>query len=280
MMEIQAPGEMQRVSAQLKREGRRIAFVPTMGALHAGHLSLIAAARKSGDFLVVSIFVNPAQFGPGEDFAAYPRDLNKDRELLVSQNVDLLFAPEAAAMFPPGFNSWLEVRGELAVGLCAKSRPGHFSGVATVVAKLFNLVRPDVVFFGQKDYQQQLVVRKMVADLNFPVEIVTVPTVREDDGLAKSSRNQYLSPAERAAAAVLFKGLQAAKEWAAGEEKDARSLKKRLTDFIKQEPLARIDYIEVVDPQTLAELKEIKGDALIALAVYIGKTRLIDNLLI
>lgn len=276
MLRLSGLKEMQELSAQARRDKRRIGFVPTMGALHQGHLSLVAEARKKCDLLIVSIFVNPIQFGPKEDFNAYPRDIEKDSQLLAPYNVDVLFTPQAKEMFPEGFKSQIEVK-ELTGTLCGKSRPGHFAGVAMVVAKLFNLVQPDKAFFGAKDFQQQLVIRKMVADLNFPVEIVTLPTVRESDGLAMSSRNRYLSPEERKAATVLYRGLLMAKQVLAGGTEPSK-VRQQLEEFIGQEPLARIDYVAVVDPETLADVAN-KG-ALVALAVYIGRTRLIDNLVV
>ncbi|MFA6170124.1 MAG: pantoate--beta-alanine ligase [Candidatus Margulisiibacteriota bacterium] len=277
MLRLSGLKEMQAFSAQARRDKRTIGFVPTMGALHEGHLALAAEARKRCDLLVVSIFVNPIQFGPKEDFNAYPRDLEKDAQLLAPYEVDVLFTPSAAEMFPDGFNVQVEVKG-ITETLCGKSRPGHFAGVATVVAKLFNLVQPDRAFFGAKDYQQQLVIRKMVADLNFPVEIVTLPTVRESDGLAMSSRNRYLSPEERQAATVLYRGLLLAKE-ALAKGTEPIKVQQQIEAFIGQEPLAKLDYVTVVDSETLAEASN-KGKHLVALAVYIGKTRLIDNLVV
>ncbi|MFA5034852.1 MAG: pantoate--beta-alanine ligase [Candidatus Margulisiibacteriota bacterium] len=277
MFRLSGLKEMQELSAQARRDKRQIGFVPTMGALHEGHLSLVAQAGKECDLLVVSIFVNPIQFGPQEDFNAYPRDFEKDAQLLAPYNVDVLFAPQAAEMFPEGFSSQIEVKG-LTEMLCGKSRPGHFAGVTTVVAKLFNLVQPDKAFFGAKDYQQQLVIRKMAKDLNFPVEIVTLPTVRENDGLAMSSRNRYLSPEERKAATILYRALLLAKE-ALAKGTDPIKVRQQIEGFIGQEPLAKVDYVVVVDPMTLADVSK-DGKCLVALAVYIGKTRLIDNLVV
>lgn len=277
MLRLSGLKEMQELSAQARRDKRQIGFVPTMGALHEGHLSLVAQAGKECDLLVVSIFVNPIQFGPQEDFNAYPRDFEKDAQLLAPYNVDVLFAPQAAEMFPEGFSSQIEVKG-LTEMLCGQSRSGHFAGVTTVVAKLFNLVQPDKAFFGAKDYQQQLVIRKMAKDLNFPVEIVTLPTVRENDGLAMSSRNRYLSPEERKAATILYRALLLAKE-ALAKGTDPIKVRQQIEGFIGQEPLARVDYVAVVDPMTLADVSKC-GKCLVALAVYIGKTRLIDNLVV
>lgn len=277
MLRLSGLKEMQELSAQARRDKRQIGFVPTMGALHEGHLSLVAQAGKECDLLVVSIFVNPIQFGPQEDFNAYPRDFEKDAQLLAPYNVDVLFAPQAAEMFPEGFSSQIEVKG-LTEMLCGQSRSGHFAGVTTVVAKLFNLVQPDKAFFGAKDYQQQLVIRKMAKDLNFPVEIVTLPTVRENDGLAMSSRNRYLSPEERKAATILYRALLLAKE-ALAKGTDPIKVRQQIEGFIGQEPLAKVDYVVVVDPMTLADVSK-DGKCLVALAVYIGKTRLIDNLVV
>ncbi|MBU1867489.1 MAG: pantoate--beta-alanine ligase, partial [Candidatus Margulisbacteria bacterium] len=245
---------------------------------HEGHLSLVEAARKKCDFLVVSIFVNPKQFGPNEDFKNYPRDLNKDLALLTPYEIDVVFTPEAEAMFPAGFSANVEINGGLVEALCGKSRPGHFSGVLTVVAKLFNLTRPDLAFFGEKDYQQQLIIRKMTKDLNFPIEIVTMPTIREANGLAKSSRNDYLKLDEREAAGVIFRALQLAKEKISKEPINA--IKQQLRELVEKEPLAKIDYIELADPETLAEAGFDAKKVLVALAIWIGQTRLIDNLVV
>ena len=256
--------------------GKRIGLVPTMGYLHAGHLSLVQAARHECDVVVMSIFVNPKQFGPQEDFATYPRDMEGDLRQAREAGVDAVFTPTVAEMYPPGFLTEVSVH-ELTAPLCGASRPGHFNGVTTVVAKLFNIVGPDRAYFGQKDYQQVLVIRKMATDLCMPLTVVTCPTVRESDGLAMSSRNAYLTPAERQAALVLWRALRLAEERLAQGEREGTRLAATLRDFIAQEPLARIDYVAVADPDTLQEVEQLSGTALVALAVYIGKTRLIDN---
>lgn len=254
-------------------------FVPTMGYLHEGHLSLVRRARAENDRVAVSIFVNPTQFGPHEDYARYPRDLERDLRLLEPLGVDLVFVPSVEEMYPPGFQTWVIVE-EVSRPLEGASRPGHFRGVATVVAKLFNILQPDRAYFGQKDAQQTVVIRRMVQDLNIPVEIVICPTVREPDGLAMSSRNTYLNPEERRAAMVLFRALQAAKARYEAGERDAERLREAMREVIRAEPLARIDYVSVAHPETLQELERVEGPALLSLAVYIGTTRLIDNLML
>lgn len=254
-------------------------FVPTMGYLHEGHLSLVRRARAENDRVAVSIFVNPTQFGPHEDYARYPRDLERDLRLLEPLGVDLVFIPSVEEMYPPGFQTWVIVE-EVSRPLEGASRPGHFRGVATVVAKLFNILQPDRAYFGQKDAQQTVVIRRMVQDLNIPVEIVICPTVREPDGLAMSSRNSYLNPEERRAATVLFRALQAAKARYEAGERDAERLREAMREVIRAEPLARIDYVSVAHPETLQELERVEGPALLSLAVYIGTTRLIDNLML
>ena len=254
-------------------------FVPTMGYLHEGHLSLVRRARAENDRVAVSIFVNPTQFGPHEDYARYPRDLERDLRLLEPLGVDLVFVPSVEEMYPPGFQTWVIVE-EVSRPLEGASRPGHFRGVATVVAKLFNILQPDRAYFGQKDAQQTVVIRRMVQDLNIPVEIVICPTVREPDGLAMSSRNSYLNPEERRAATVLFRALQAAKARYEAGERDAERLREAMREVIRAEPLARIDYVSVAHPETLQELERVEGPALLSLAVYIGTTRLIDNLML
>lgn len=262
-----------------KARGAVVGFVPTMGYLHAGHARLMEQARRECDYVVVSIFVNPLQFGPNEDLARYPRDLPRDQAICESVGVDLLFAPDVAEMYPDGSSlTFVEVTG-LTKGLCGAARPGHFRGVTTVVAKLFNLVMPDVAYFGQKDAQQVRVIQQMVADLQFPVEIRVVPTVREPDGLAMSSRNTYLSPQERQAALVLSRTLSTAVAALEQGERDAHRLRAQMQRQIAEEPLARLDYAEVVSWRTLEPVDAIGGETLIALAVYIGTTRLIDNVL-
>jgi pantoate--beta-alanine ligase len=256
-----------------------VGFVPTMGYLHEGHLSLVRQAKTENPSVVASIFVNPTQFGPKEDFARYPRDPERDLALLEKEGTDIVFMPEAEEMYPPGFNSWVEVGG-LTEKLEGAARPGHFRGVATVVAKLFNIVRPDRAYFGQKDAQQLLVIKKMVKDLDMGLEIIAAPTVREPDGLAMSSRNTYLSAEERKQATVLYQSLQLAQRLYAGGEKDAGAIKAQMTALIGQQPLADIEYISIADSATLDELDKVKPPALVSMAVRFGKTRLIDNVVV
>jgi len=275
MKVVEKIDEMKQVRRELPET---VGFVPTMGYLHDGHLALVKRARAENPSVVVSIFVNPTQFGPQEDLASYPRDTQRDLALLEKEKTDIVFMPSAAEMYPPQFNSWVEI-GKVTERLEGASRPGHFRGVATVVAKLFNIVQPTKAYFGQKDAQQAVVIRKMVADLNMNLEIVTVPTVREPDGLAMSSRNTYLSPEQRQAAVVLYQALSLAQQlWSQGE-KDAEKLRQEMTGLIQQQPLATIDYISVADDETLDELDEVKPPALVSLAVRIGKVRLIDNIM-
>jgi len=258
-----------------------VGFVPTMGYLHEGHLSLVRRARSECQHVVVSIFVNPTQFGPGEDYQRYPRDEARDLALLEREGVDLVFVPSAAEMYPEGFATWVEVSGPLTERLEGASRPGHFRGVATVVLKLFNLVQPHRAYFGEKDAQQLLVVRRMVAHLNLPVEIVPCPTVREPDGLAMSSRNVYLSPEERTQALALSRALELARRLVREEGlRDAAELRRRLEDFLRRSPGVGLDYVSVAHPETLAELERIEGPALVLLAARVGPARLIDNALI
>ena len=267
--------------AEFKKARRRIdstvGFVPTMGYLHEGHLVLVRRAKAENEVAVASIFVNPTQFGPKEDFARYPRDPERDLDLLKKEETDLVFMPSAGEMYPEGCSTWVDVL-KVTERLEGASRPGHFRGVATVVAKLFNIVEPTRAYFGQKDAQQVVVVRKMVADLNMNLEVVVVPTHREPDGLAMSSRNVYLNPQERQSALVVWQSLNLAQQlWSQGERK-AKILRQQMTDLIRKEPLARIDYISIANPETLKELTEIKQPALVSLSVYVGKTRLIDNI--
>jgi len=256
-----------------------VGFVPTMGYLHEGHLALVRQARAENSSVVASIFVNPTQFGPQEDFERYPRNPKRDLAMLEKEGVDIVFMPSVAEMYPPQFDSWVEV-GKVTERLEGATRPGHFRGVATVVAKLFNIVQPDKAYFGQKDAQQALIIKKMVADLNMNLEVVTVPTVREPDGLAMSSRNIYLNPEERKAATVLYQALSLAQKlWSQGE-KDAQTIRQQMTDLIKKQPLADIDYISIADAETLDELDKVRPPAVVSLAVRIGKTRLIDNVVL
>lgn len=261
-----------------KKQGLSVGFVPTMGYLHEGHKSLMDAARKGNDKVVVSIFVNPMQFGPTEDLATYPRDLDHDAALCESAGVELIFHPEAEEMYEKDFCSFVDMTG-LTEGLCGKTRPIHFRGVCTVVNKLFNIVTPDHAYFGQKDGQQLAVIKRMVRDLNMDIEIVGCPIVREEDGLAKSSRNTYLSHEERKAALILSKTVALGKELAK-TEKDANKVVEAMKKNIETEPLAKIDYVEAVDALSMAPVEKLEGTCMLAMAVYIGKTRLIDNTLI
>lgn len=263
-----------------KKAGKSIGLVPTMGYLHEGHLSLVEQARGQCDVVVVSIFVNPIQFGQGEDFETYPRDLSRDQALLAAHGVDALFAPLTGDMYPSGYHSFVEVGGEITAKLCGASRPGHFKGVATVVSKLFNICLPDQAFFGQKDAQQVMVIEKMVRELNFPVRIVRVPIVREADGLAKSSRNVYLDAEQRCQALVLNRALQEADNHIQRGERDAERLKEIMREVITSSPQATVDYVEIYDAVDLGEMERIDRKALMALAVKFGSTRLIDNRLV
>ncbi len=276
MRAVASVAEMKDLVREWKGRGLTIGFVPTMGALHEGHLSLVGESRRRSAVTVVSVFVNPTQFGPAEDFQAYPRDFEKDRDLLQKEGVDCVFHPGAAEVYPPGYKTFVEVH-SLQERLCGRTRPGHFRGVATVVLKLFHIVRPDLAFFGWKDAQQLIVLRRMAADLDLDVELVGCPIVREPDGLAMSSRNAYLSPEERRAALVLSRSLgEAGAAIAAGERRGAEVVR-LLQEAVAGEPLARLDYVEVVDMEELRHLETLKGEILVALAVRIGTTRLIDN---
>jgi pantoate--beta-alanine ligase len=257
----------------------RLGLVPTMGYLHRGHMALVERARRENESVAASIFVNPTQFGPNEDFNRYPRDLPRDLGMLESAGVDLVFVPPVEEMYPPGYSTYIEVEA-ITQPLEGAVRPGHFRGVATVVFKLLNIAGAERAYFGQKDAQQTVVVRRMVRDLNIPTEIVVVPTVREADGLAMSSRNAYLDQKERAAAPVLYRALGSALEaWRSGE-RDALALRERMRSVLAAEPLARVVYVSVADPLTLEELGQVPGEALVSLAVRIGRTRLIDNMLL
>ena len=271
--------EMQKLAQSTHRQGRRIGFVPTMGALHQGHLSLMEHLRNKCDLLVVSIYVNPTQFAPGEDLEKYPRNLQEDSAKCEDAGVDVVFAPPDRQMYPPGFSTYVNVE-KLTEVLCGASRPSHFRGVTTVVAKLFNIVQPDVAVFGQKDYQQTIVIKRMVADLNWETEILVAPTMREADGLAMSSRNRYLSSEERDSALMLFQALTRAYQMIKDGERSAEKLKQAMHQIIASGHQNRIDYISVVNGESLQEVKNMKGDTLLAVAVYVGQTRLIDNLLI
>ena len=273
---ISAVDEMERAIGDLKSSKKTIGFVPTMGCLHEGHMALVRESGRRAGATVVSIFVNPAQFGPKEDLNAYPRDLKRDSALLEKEDVAILFCPGVQEMYPHGYKTYVEVH-DLQDRLCGRSRPGHFRGVSTVVLKLFEIIQPDVAFFGQKDAQQVVIIKKMVEDLNLGVAIEALPTVREPDGLALSSRNAYLNPDERKAALVLYQGLKTVQKLFSQGERQADLLLGEIRSAIAREPLARIDYVEIVNPRTLEPIFCIENQALIALAVFIGKTRLIDN---
>jgi pantoate--beta-alanine ligase len=276
---IQDLTEMHSYVTELRREGLTIGFVPTMGALHKGHLSLMEHAKRDTDIVIVSIFVNPTQFGPTEDFKEYPRDPEGDKEKVESVGIDTLFFPSASALYPDGFRTYVEVEG-LSHIMCGVNRSIHFRGVATVVLKLFNIVRPHKAFFGQKDFQQTVVLRRMAEDLNSGVDVVVLPTVREEDGLAMSSRNKYLNQEERIAAVVLYRSLQKAAVMFESKERSADILKKEIVGMIAGEPLAQLEYIVIANPETLQEEQEAHEGTVIALAVRTGKTRLIDNIIL
>ncbi|SIS50170.1 pantoate--beta-alanine ligase [Alicyclobacillus vulcanalis] len=260
-----------------RQEAKRVALVPTMGYLHDGHLALVARAKEEADFVVVSIFVNPLQFGPSEDFASYPRDLDRDLGLLREQGLaDAVFAPSVEEMYPQPIRTQVSLP-TLSDRLCGRSRPGHFTGVATVVSKLFHIVQPDVACFGQKDGQQLAIIQRMVADLNLPIRIVGVPTVREPDGLAKSSRNVYLTPEEREHAVVLYRTLSWAKERILAGERRADVIRQGMRERIEADPVARLDYADLVSMPDLESIERIEGDIMLAVAAYFGKARLIDN---
>lgn len=270
--------KMQEIALNLRNQGNCLGFVPTMGYLHEGHLSLVRTARRDCDVVVMSIFVNPLQFGAREDFAAYPRDFDHDFAFARAEGVDYVFTPSNEEMYPPGYNTYVDVCGELTEKMCGWSRPSHFRGVATVVLKLFQIVQPARAYFGQKDAQQALVIKKMVADLNVPVEIVTCPVVREADGLALSSRNVYLSPPERDAALVLPRALAAGQELVRKGERNPQRVKKEILGVLAASPLVKVDYVEVCQGENLEELTLLEGPVLLAAAVWVGKTRLIDNI--
>ncbi len=276
MITINSVSEMQQWSLQQKAAGRRIAFVPTMGFLHEGHLSLLDEGRKNGDLLVLSIFVNPAQFGVGEDYEDYPRDLAADGALAEQAGVDVIFAPTAAQMYPRGFATWVDVE-RITDMLCGASRPGHFRGVTTVVAKLFNIVQPDIAFFGNKDFQQLAVIRRMVVDQNMPLKIVGLSIVREADGLALSSRNTYLTVEQRMQALSLSHSLAVARQLVADGARDAAPILKEVRDLIEAHPELRIDYLQICHQFSLQEQTQVDADSVLLLAVFAGKTRLIDN---
>jgi pantoate--beta-alanine ligase len=269
------PAAMRSESSEARSLGRTIGFVPTMGSLHEGHLSLVRRCRASGSVTVASIFVNPAQFSPGEDFERYPRDPDRDARLLEKEGVDILFLPEASDLYRPGHSTWVDVTG-LTRGLCAAHRPGHFRGVATIVAKLLNLVRPDAAYFGQKDAQQAAIIRRMVEDLDFDTRVVVCPTVREPDGLALSSRNVFLSPEHRLAAPSLYAALEAGRRAVASGERDAGRLRSMMTERLQGAGF-RPQYVDAVGATSLEPVDPLDGEVLLAAAAYLGATRLIDN---
>ncbi len=265
------------VVKEWKRNGLTVGLVPTMGALHEGHASLVTAAAAGCDRVVASVFVNPTQFGEGEDLDSYPRDFERDCGILEERGCHMVFHPSVEEMYPEGYATYVNLESEMTKQLCGKSRPGHFRGVCSVVSKLFNIVDPDRAYFGEKDAQQLAVIKRMVKDMNFDIEIVGCPTVREDDGLAKSSRNSYLNERERAAATVLYRSMERAKAMTKEGVSDASQLLEAMRDVVSSEPLARIDYIEAVDGETLMPKEKLAAGDLVAMAVYIGSTRLIDN---
>jgi len=270
---------MRSASRAAKTAGKRVGFVPTMGALHEGHLSLVRSAKAQCDVVAASIFVNPTQFGPNEDFSKYPRAFERDRELFAKEGVELLFAPAVEEMYPAGAVTYVTVEG-ISERLCGKSRPGHFRGVTTVVSKLFNIVEPDIAFFGQKDAAQVAIIRRMVRDLDIPVEIAVCPIVREADGLAMSSRNTYLDLQQRKAALVLYRSLQKVKREFESGESNAAKLAEQGRKLFAQEPSVRLDYLEIVAPDNLEALDNIESSALVAVAAFLGATRLIDNFIL
>ncbi len=271
--------EMKQAVRELKSNGKNVGFVPTMGYLHEGHLSLVRESLKRTDSTVVSIFVNPTQFGPREDFKEYPRDFERDAEILEGMGVNFLFAPETAEMYPDGYKTYVEVH-DLQDQLCGRSRPGHFRGVCTIVLKLFNIVNPDISFFGQKDAQQAIILKRMIKDLDLDVKIEVLPIIRAEDGLALSSRNKYLSPEQRKASLSLSKSLREARMMIEEGERDSGKIIQCMREIIDAEPLAKIDYIEIVEMKGLKPLKKIEKEALIAIAAFIGKVRLIDNTIV
>ncbi len=279
MQVVKTVKEVREIVAEWRSQGLTVGLVPTMGFLHEGHQSLIAKSVSQNDRTVVSVFVNPIQFGPNEDLEAYPRDLERDKALVAATGGDLIFNPEPSEMYPCHFTSFIDTT-ETTELLCGAVRPTHFRGVCTVVGKLFNIVGPDRAYFGQKDAQQLATIRRFVRDLNFPVHIVACPIVREADGLAKSSRNTYLSPEERQAALILSQSLKKGQEAIAAGEKDARKIIHIIKTSLEREPMARVDYVEVVDFENIQRVDTLAGETLVAIAVYIGKTRLIDNFIV
>jgi pantoate--beta-alanine ligase len=276
MKVIKKIDEMRSAVSDIKSRGMSIGFVPTMGYLHEGHLSLVRESLRKADVTVVSIFVNPAQFGPREDFKEYPRDLNRDSEVLEREGVDYLFVPESDEIYPQGHKAFVEVY-DLQDKLCGRSRPGHFRGVCTIALKLFNIINPDISFFGQKDAQQVIILKRMVKELHLEVIIEVLPIIREEDGLALSSRNKYLTQEERKAALVLSESLKKAQSMMEKGQRDSAAIIKEMREIIGREPLAKIDYVEIVDMDKLNPVAKIEKKALVALAIFLGKIRLIDN---
>jgi pantoate--beta-alanine ligase len=276
MKTIKTINEMKKFSSRARRAGKTIAFVPTMGFFHEGHLSLMREGRRRGNLLIVSLFVNPTQFGPHEDFKNYPRDFERDSNMAGEVGTDVLFAPEASEMYPPDHQTIVRVE-KVTQNLCGRSRPTHFQGVTTVVLMLFEIMMPHVAIFGEKDYQQLVTVQQMVRDLHLSVEVMGMPTVREADGLAMSSRNTYLLPKEREAALSLYRSLQKAKELLQKGERKADRILQEMKEILQSEPLVRIDYAQICDARTLQDVDRVEGDVVVALAAYLGKTRLIDN---
>jgi pantoate--beta-alanine ligase len=270
---------IQELERERKMLSSPVGFVPTMGFLHEGHLSLVRGAGRESKSVVVSIFVNPTQFGPEEDLASYPRDVERDLKLLENEGVNLVFTPEASEMYPPGYSTWIEVEGITHI-LEGASRPGHFRGVATVVLKLLNIVQPDRAYFGQKDAQQAVVIQRMVSDLNLDIKIVILPTLREPDGLAMSSRNTYLSPSERKVALCIFDSLRLARELYQGGERSTEVICRKMTDLMLSQPQVKLDYVGIVHPQTFKKMVEVKPGALVLVAAWVEKVRLIDNILV
>lgn len=279
MLVVKTVKEVREIVSDWRKQGYSIGFVPTMGYLHEGHQSLISKSASQNDKTVVSVFVNPIQFGPNEDLATYPRDLERDMQKVEEAGGDIIFNPEPSEMYPEHFTSFIDTT-ETTELLCGARRPVHFRGVCTVVGKLFNIVAPDRAYFGQKDAQQLATIKRFARDLNFNVEIIPCPIIREDDGLAKSSRNTYLSPEERKAAVILSKSLEKGKQAIENGERDAKKVISIITESLETEPLAKVDYVEVVDFENIQRIDTVKGETLVAIAVFIGKTRLIDNFII
>ena len=279
MRVIRNISQIRQFSENIRTQGKRIAFVPTMGFLHEGHLSLIDYGRKNAHVLIISVFVNPTQFGEGEDLQQYPRDLGRDCKLARKAGVDVVFVPEVSEMYPKDFQTYVTVE-SLSQLLCGAFRPGYFRGVTTVVAKLFNIIKPHIAIFGKKDFQQWVIIRKMVEDLKFDIEVIGLPTVREHDGLAMSSRNGYLTKKERASALSLYQSLNMAEAMVASGEKDASQIVCKIKDFILSKPYTKIEYVKICSPDTLKDIETLEDKALLAMAVKVGRARLVDNALL